>query len=132
MKALQVSIYRRSEHIMSATKRREGIVMGLSPIALNRYLHRHASIFGQLAFVAGSLATTFAFAQPTIVRAQIAPSGGASANSAPSSSQGSAASGHLADLDLDQLMNVQVKVTSVSKKEEDSFQAPAAIFVLTA
>ncbi len=38
----------------------------------------------------------------------------------------------LVDLDLDQLMNVQVSVTSVSKKEEDSFQAPAAIFVLTA
>jgi iron complex outermembrane receptor protein len=38
----------------------------------------------------------------------------------------------LVDLDLDQLMNVQVNVTSVSKKEEDSFQAPAAIFVLTA
>ena len=37
----------------------------------------------------------------------------------------------LADLNLDQLMDVRVQVTSVSKKAEDSFQAPAAIFVLT-
>jgi len=49
-----------------------------------------------------------------------------------SGSQSAPQTKSLADLDLDQLMNVQVKVTSVSKKEEDSFQAPAAIFVLTA
>jgi iron complex outermembrane recepter protein len=52
--------------------------------------------------------------------------GGASSTQPPSKTKS------LVDLDLDQLMNVQVNVTSVSKKEEDSFQAPAAIFVLTA
>lgn len=37
----------------------------------------------------------------------------------------------LEDLDLEQLMNVEVKVTSASKKEERLEQAPAAIFVVT-
>lgn len=36
-----------------------------------------------------------------------------------------------ADLDLEQLANVDVKVTSASKKSESLFQAPAAIHVLT-
>ncbi len=36
-----------------------------------------------------------------------------------------------ADLDLDQLAGMDVKVTSASKEEERLFEAPAAIFVLT-
>jgi iron complex outermembrane receptor protein len=37
----------------------------------------------------------------------------------------------LADLDIEQLLNTKVQVTSASKKEESLFGAPAAIFVLT-
>jgi iron complex outermembrane recepter protein len=59
--------------------------------------------------------------------------GGASnASAQDGSARPAAQTKSLTDLDLDQLMNVQIKVTSVSKKEEDSFTAPAAIFVLTA
>ena len=36
-----------------------------------------------------------------------------------------------ADLDLDQLANMEVKVTSASKKEENLSDAPAAIYVIT-
>jgi iron complex outermembrane recepter protein len=36
-----------------------------------------------------------------------------------------------ADLDLEQLANMEIKVTSASKKEESLFTAPAAIYVLT-
>jgi iron complex outermembrane receptor protein len=41
-------------------------------------------------------------------------------------------SGNLADLTLEQLMSINVKVTSASKKTENLAGAPAAIFVLTA
>jgi len=69
-----------------------------------------------------------------VARSQNVSSDAQAAASASSSNQTSASTSpkNLADFDLDQLMNVQVQVTSVSKKEEDSFQAPAAIFVLTA
>jgi iron complex outermembrane receptor protein len=38
---------------------------------------------------------------------------------------------NLADLDIEQLMNTKVRVTSASKKEEKMVGAPAAIFVIT-
>jgi iron complex outermembrane recepter protein len=82
--------------------------------------------------LAFAVALTFAIAPPSSFAAQDSGPGSSSSNTAPLDSSSSAANRNLADLDLDQLMSVQVKVTSVSKKEEGSFQAPAAIFVLTA
>jgi iron complex outermembrane receptor protein len=43
----------------------------------------------------------------------------------------SPATQNAADLDLEELVNMDVKVTSASKKEESSFGAPAAIHVIT-
>jgi len=45
--------------------------------------------------------------------------------------QDAAKSGSLADLTIEQLMSIKVKVTSASKKLENLADAPAAIFVLT-
>ncbi len=45
--------------------------------------------------------------------------------------QGTAANANPADLDLEQLANMDVKVTSVSKKEESLSGAPAAVYVVT-